>query len=304
MEKKNTDAAKKAEMAKKAAAAQKAAAAKKSSGNTKSAPAKKETPKKTDVEKTEVAVEETREEKPARQTTAERSESVKGLRVGAIVLWILALACEVGAFFVLNRMALNNFNLQLTDPMVLLFGGLIILDAILCVVAAQLWKKSNRIRPCLNNSAFVRTLWHQLGVIMAMVCLLPIGIIFLLKSKDMKNKKLRTILLVALALIFAGTTAASVDYKQPTPEEVQELQEAVGATDETTVYWTKWGKSYHMDENCQALRNSTTVTSGPLGGVDDEGNIVDMGGESAFENNRFDPCDFCAGGGDVEEPEA
>ena len=108
------------------------------------------------------------------------------------------------------------------------------------------------------------------------------------------NKRLRTILIVIMALLFAGTTALSVDYQQPSAEEVAELQQAA----EDEVYWTRWGKSYHFDENCQHIRNSVEENRyvGPLGGVEDDGSLMDMDGTSAFENKRFDPCNTCAGG--------
>lgn len=279
--------------AKAAQAAAKAAQAAKGGGTktTKSAPAaKKAAPAKKEAPA---------EEAPAKKETAAKpaasggKKSVGGLRAGAVVLWVLALAAEVGAFIMLSKMALNSFDVELTDPMVLLFIGFIVVDAILCIVAAQLWKKANRIKPSLNNSAFVRTLWHQLGVIMALVCLIPIGIVFVVKSKEM-NKRLRTILIVIMALLFAGTTALSVDYQQPSAEEVAELQQAA----EDEVYWTRWGKSYHFDENCQHIRNSVEEHRyvGPLGGVEDDGSLMDMDGTSAFENKRFDPCNTCAGG--------
>jgi hypothetical protein len=209
-----------------------APAAKKAAPATKAAPAKKEAPAKEEAP--------AKAETPAKKETAAKpaasggKKSVGGLRAGAVVLWVLALAAEVGAFIMLSKMALNSFEVELTDPMVLLFIGFIVVDAILCIVAAQLWKKANRIKPSLNNSAFVRTLWHQLGVIMALICLIPIGIVFVVKSKEM-NKRLRTILIVIMALLFAGTTALSVDYQQPSAEEVAQLQQAA----EDEVYWTR-----------------------------------------------------------------
>ena len=297
MEKKQTDAAK-AKAA--AAAAAKAKAAKSAAPKSaapkqtqRSAPAKQEVKKETEARAPEKAEAPSGSKKPARkEDNAEQASRVKGLRAGAIVLWVLAIACEVAAFWLLSKIALNINTITLNDPIMLLFIGAIVLDAVLCIIAAQLWKKANHIHPCLNNSAFVRTLVHQLGVIMALVCLLPIGIVFILKSKDM-NKKLRTILIVIMALLFAGTTAASVDYQQPTADEVAALQEAEGTSDDTIVWWTKYGKSFHLYEDCQTMRNPDNIVSGPMGGVDDAGNIVDMGGTSAFENNRFDLCDYC-----------
>ena len=47
-----------------------------------------------------------------------------------------------------------------------------------------------------------------------------------------------------------------------------------------TVYWTRFGKSYHLDPNCHTLMRSSKVYQGTI--------------EEAFEANRTDPCDFCA----------
>ena len=304
----------KAAAAKKAAAARKAAAEKKAAGAEKSAPEKKAAPKKQapkkeaptrEVEEAEEEVAEEPEEeapekaeKPAKKerlekpVTDEEKKSVKGLRIGAIVLWVLAFAAEVGAFFALRYAVLNNALNSWTNPEMLLLIGLIVLDAILCVIAAQLWKKSNRISPCLADSKLVRTLWHQLGVIMALVCLIPIGIILLLKTKNM-DKRMRTILLVAFALLFAGVTASTVDYKQPSEEEVQQLQEeavAANATDE--VYWTRYGKSYHFDRDCRYIAGKTMADEG--------GTLFNGSLDDAFAANRWDPCNACAGGAEAD----
>lgn len=229
------------------------------------------------------------EEKPAKKAkdeaddgeATEKGGSVKGLRIGAIILWVLALACEVGAFFALRYAVMNNALTFGTQEVWLLIGALV-LDAIFCIIAAQLWKKSNRIRPCLADSKLVRTLWHQLGVIMVLVCILPIGILLLLKS-DKMDKKTKTILIALVAALFVGSTAASVDFQQPSAEEVAALQEEAIAENAGTIYWTRYGKSYHFDPDCQSLRRSATLISGTL--------------DEAFEANRWDPCDFCANGG-------
>ena len=302
----------KAAAAKRAAAAKKAAEAKKAGGTTKSAPEKKAAPKKVapkkdappreaedadEDEATEEEPEEEVEDKPVKKkklekaVTDEERKSVKGLRTAAIILWVLAFAAEVGAFFALRYAVRNNALNSWTNPEMLLLIGMIVLDAVLCIIAAQLWKKSNRISPCLADSKLVRTLWHQMGVIMALVCLVPIGIILLLKTKNM-DKRMRTILLVAFALLFSAVTASSVDYKQPSEEEVQQLQEeAVAANAGGEVYWTRYGKSYHFDPDCQHIRGKVPADQG--------GTLFNGTLDDAFAANRWDPCDVCAGGADV-----
>ena len=305
-------AAEKKPAAKEAAPEKKAAAEKKPAAK-EAAPEKKTTAeKKVAAEKKPAAEAEEApkaEAKPAKKPAAEAApkapkaeakpaaasgQSVKGLRIAAIVMWVLALGAEVWAFIELHQLAVMSVLNEEADlaallayPQAKLFLLALVLDLILCIVAAQLWKKSNRIRPCLSNSALVRTLWHQLGVIMALICLIPLGIFLLLKTKNL-NPKVRTILLVAFAALLVGATTASVDYQQPSKEEVAQLQaeaeaEAAAAGIDM-VYWTKYGKSYHFDRNCRSLARSNPENIG-------EGSLDD-----AFDHNRWDPCNFCAGG--------
>ncbi len=240
-------------------------------------------------------------EEPAPKPAGDAS-SVKPLRIAAICLWVLALAAEVGAFIFLHKLVemgtlndeISNLSALLAYPQARWLLVMLAVDLILCIVAAQLWKKSNRIRPCLAKSALVRTLWHQLGVIMLLVCFIPIGIFLILKTKNL-NPKVRSILLGAFAALFIAATAVSVDYKQPSKEEVAQLQaeaeaEAAAAGIDL-VYWTKYGKSYHFDENCSALKRSNPENLA-TGSLDD-----------AFGANRWDPCDYCAGGKEAKAQE-
>lgn len=315
-----SDEAKK-EAAKRAAAA-KAAAGKKTA--TKEKTEKKTAPKKTapkkkaptreaeeDIEEVEEEIE---EEKPAKKrlekkVSSEERSTVKKLRTWAIILWVVAVLAEVAAFFAFGWAVRNNvsaaaypnaldrigafLNNAGVTPEILLTLLALVVDAAACIVAAQLWKKSNRISPCLADSALVRTLWHQLGVIMVLVCFVPIGIFLLLKSKGL-NKKSRTVLLAGALALFLGATASSVDYKQPSKEEVEQLQqEAIAANADAEVYWTRYGKSYHFDLECQSIKGKELV---------EDGGTLNMGSlDEAFEANRWDPCDFCAGGGEVIE---
>ena len=292
MEKKTVSDAAKAEAARRAAAAKKAAQSKGSV--TKSAPVKsapKKAPVKAEkVDEVEEAVEEAVDEAPA----SGGKGSVKGLRIGAIILWVLAIAAEVGAFFAFSY-AMRNQALTFADIEMQLLIGALVLDAIFCVIAAQLWKKANRIRPNLSDSKLVRTLWHQLGVIMVLICFLPIGI-FLLAKSDKLNKKTKTILIALLAALFLGAGAASVDYQQPSEAQVQQMQEEAQAEAVGEVYWTKFGKSYHFDRNCPFIKDKTPAAEG--------GTLFAGSLDDAFAANRWDPCDTCAGGAQAKLDEA
>lgn len=297
-----------------AAAKKKAAAAKKAAEEKKSARAKKEPAKKAPSrakvedeveEELEEEVETTGKKKMVKKISVAERKKVKGLRIGAIILWVLAIAAEVGAFFAfsfavrnnvsamefpnaLDRIGqfLNSYGLASKEMMLVILA--LVVDAICCITAAILWKKSNKISPCLASSKLVRTIWHQLGVIMVLVCFVPIGIFMLVKS-DKLDKKTRTALLAIFLALFVGATATSVDYKQPSEEEVAQLQqEAIDANAEGEVYWTRYGKSYHFEEECHTLARSNpdNLFTGSL--------------EDAFNSNRWDPCDYCSGGGEVE----
>jgi len=207
---------------------------------------------------------------------------------------VLALAAEVGAFFAFSY-AMRNQALTFADLEMQLLVGALVADAIFCIIAAQLWKKANHIRPNLSDSKLVRTLWHQLGVIMVLICFLPIGI-FLLAKSDKLNKKTKTILLALLAALFVGAGAASVDYHQPSEAQVQQLQQEAQAEAVGEVYWTKFGTSYHFDRNCPYIKDKTPASEG--------GTLFAGTLDDAFAANRWDPCDKCAGGAQAKLDEA
>ena len=200
--------------------------------------------------------------------------SSAGYRAGAIVLWILALACEFAAIMALTK----NFTIRFTQNgntnMLILLIGFIVLDFIFAVVAAQLWKKANRIKPMSEKNKFLFYLWNELGVIMACICFIPL-IILLLKSNKL-DKKTKTIVtaVAAAALLIAGVTSA--DYHPVSAEQKAEAETSI--TDD--VYWTTFGHKYHLDVDCQAIVNSNTVYEGTV--------------TEAIESGRTAICSFCA----------
>ncbi len=216
-------------------------------------------------------------EKKAAPAKQEVTGNSKSLRTVAIILWILAIGAEVGAIFLFNR-AIYNWMLY----------GTLILDAILVIVGAQLWKRANRIKPCASKSKFVKMLWDQMGVIVAFLAFIPFGILYILNAKDLP-KKTKNALAAVLIVLFAGTVGASIDYSPTSPEAVEEKAAAVeeqlaeeGLEYDGVVYWTTYGKSYHLDPNCFTLSRTKpeNLHSGTL--------------EEAFAAKRTDPCDFCA----------
>ncbi len=218
---------------------------------------------------------ETAEKKGRKIVQAEPTKgSSAGYRAGAVVLWILALACEFAAIMALTKNFTIRFTKNGNTNMLILLIGLIVLDFIFAVVAAQLWKKANRIKPMSEKNKFLFYLWSEMGVIMACICFIPL-IVLLLKSNKL-DKKTKTIVtsIAAAALLIAGV--ASADYHPVSAEQKAEAESSI--TDD--VYWTTFGHKYHLDVDCQAIVNSNTVYEGTV--------------TEAIESGRTAICSFCA----------
>lgn len=211
--------------------------------------------------------------------SAANKSSATTKRILSVILWIAALASEIGAILILN----GTWYLPEDKSMYFLIG-LVVADLILVVIGALLWKGANRLDPPSKKNKFTFYLWSQMGLIAAIICFLPL-IILLLKNKDMdaKTKKIVSIV-AAVALVIAALL--SVDFSPTSSEDLAAAQELAMEVGDGTAYWTQFGKSYHLDPNCHTLLNSSTIYSGTV--------------EEAFAANREDPCNFCALTEDVE----
>ena len=200
--------------------------------------------------------------------------STVGLRIGAIILWLVAIACEVLGIMA----AMQNFVIRFTRTgktnVIITLILFIVLDLIFAIVAAQLWKKANHINPPSKKNKFAFYLISELGVIMACICFIPL-IVILIKN-DKLDKKSKTIVTVIAAAALLITGFASADYNPISAEEKAEAEQVI--TDD--VYWTTFGHKYHLDLDCQAIVNSNTVYTGPV--------------TEAIESGRTAICKFCA----------
>lgn len=205
--------------------------------------------------------------------SAANKSSATTKRILSVIFWIAALASEIGAILILN----GTWYLPEDKSMYFLIG-LVVVDLILVVIGALLWKGANRLDPPSKKNKFTFYLWSQMGLIAAIICFLPL-IILLLKNKDMdaKTKKIVSIV-AAVALVIAALL--SVDFSPTSSEDLAAAQELAMEVGDGTAYWTQFGKSYHLDPNCHTLLNSSTIYSGTV--------------EEAFAANREDPCNFCA----------
>lgn len=131
--------------------------------------------------------------------TAANKKSATGKRIAAVILWVLALAAEVGAILMLN----GTWYIPEEQKMYWLIGALVI-DLILVIIGSQLWKKANRLDPASKQSSVKFFLWNNMGLIASVICFLPI-VILLLANKDLdgKTKKIVTVV-AAIALVLAS----------------------------------------------------------------------------------------------------
>ena len=202
--------------------------------------------------------------------------STVGLRIGACVMWLLAIACEVFAIMAAMKYFIPPFGMS---PLVFLIV-MIVLDMALAIGAAQLWKKANHIKPMSEKRGkFLFYLWNELGVIMACICFIPL-IILLLKNEKL-DKKTKTIAAIVAAVALLITGVASADFHPITAEQKEEAEQSIT----TDVYWTQFGHKYHLNADeetgCPHIRNSSTLYKGSV--------------TEAIESGRTAICSYCAG---------
>jgi len=238
-------------------------------------PKAKKAAKKTEekAEKEEKA--EPKKKRTAKQKNLEKAvelraegKSATGLRIGAVILWVVALVCEIFAIRMINLTE---------ETLAIVF---IVADAVTCIIGSLLWKRSNKIDPPSKKNKFTFFLKSQLGLIACLICFIPLGIL-LLKNQDLSPKSKKLIAIIA-AVCFLGTAGASIDYAPVSAEEVAHAEAMVAATGniDDDVYWTRWGKSYHV-EGCHTLNNTK------------EENLFSGTIAEAMAEKRTDPCDFC-----------
>lgn len=241
--------------------------------------------KKTTVKHTVVKAEGSASTNPTIKPAPE-SGNAMGLRIGAVVLWLVAIGLEILAVMILNGSVTMGF---LPLPTVAQIVIALVLDLVCVIIGAQLWKKSNRIDPASEKNKVKFWLWNNMGVIACVVAFVPFLILTLTnKNADAKLKKIATIVAI-VALLIGGI--ASYDFD---PVSAEQKEEAIAEYGDTMVYWTPFGKVYHTDLDCHAMNRTDVVTEGTVA--------------QAIEANRTRLCKYCesrdaernAEGGEVE----
>ena len=203
------------------------------------------------------------------QVAADRRQAAKGKRIAAIVFWVLGIVAEVFAIMLLSGYMYIDF----VTPMTALIA-LIVIDLVLVIIGSQFWKKANDMDPASKESKGKYFLQNQMGLIVAIIAFCPL-IIVLLSKKDL-DPKLKKVLTVVAVAALALASVFSIDFN---PTSAEELEAAEAALQGEQVYWTQFGKSYHLDPDCSSLTRSKNLWQGTI--------------DDAFAANRNDPCDFC-----------
>ncbi len=192
-----------------------------------------------------------------------------GFRIGAIALWVVALAFEVLAYLVLIGKINLTFMPSLWQIIVFL-----VLDLVCVIVGSQFWKKANHIKPASEKNKVTFWLWNNMGLIVCAVCFIPFVILALTnKEADKKTKVIATVVAV-IALLIGGV--ASYDFNPVSEEQQQAAMEAIS----DDVYWSPFGKVYHTHEDCSSLNQTDSLTYGTV--------------EQAIAEGRTRLCSFCA----------
>lgn len=201
-------------------------------------------------------------------TKEARHERATGKRIIAIVFWVLAIACEVVFFLTLNK------TIYIKDYQLYVQIGALVLDLIFVIIGSQFWKRANDVDPASDANSVKFFLQNQMGLIVSILAFVPI-VIVLLTNKDL-DKKTKQVLVPVAAVALVLASLLSIDWNPISEEEYQATAQALKGE---TVYYTQFGKSYHLDPDCRALKNSSVVYEGTI--------------EEALDAGRNDPCDFC-----------
>lgn len=210
----------------------------------------------------------------SRFVASDESKTKAGnLRIISIILWLMGIGCAIGAYLQLNNVPLNM-------TWLIVF---IVADLIFVVAGSQLWKKANRLDPASEKDKVRFFIQNQLGLIISVIAFLPLVIlIFTNKNIDKKQKSIVGTIAV-IALLIAGVSGA--DFNPPSVEQyTDQINEVKSLNDGVDfVYWTKFGKSYHLFQDCSYINSNRTTEIF-------EGSVV----QARELKNITDLCDRCS----------
>lgn len=192
-----------------------------------------------------------------------------GLRIGAVVLWLVAIGLEVLALLIFNGTINWTFMATMTQVIIAL-----VLDLVFVILGSQLWKKANHIKPASEKNKFLYWLWNNMGLIVCAIAFIPFVIVALTDKKADKKTKAIAVVVAIVAMLVGGLF--SYEWNPVSEEQKQAAMDVI--TDD--VYWSPYGKVYHTHDDCSSLNQSDQLTYGTV--------------EQAIAAGRTRLCSFCA----------
>ncbi|MBQ7714338.1 MAG: hypothetical protein IJT70_00540 [Clostridia bacterium] len=186
--------------------------------------------------------------KPAKKAAVEElpTGNATGLRIGAVILWIVAIGCEVLALLTVIGKLFKGVS---STMRIVIMIGFLVLDLVALIIGSQFWKKSNKIDPASEKNKVKFWLWNNLGVIVAAFAFIPFIILVLLnKDTDKKTKAIASVVAV-IALLIGGLT--SYDWNPISAEQLQAAKDNI----KEEVYAYKGRDIYHFTD-CNYIREN------------------------------------------------
>ena len=201
---------------------------------------------------------------------AQTKKNAAPYRIAAVILWILALTCEVFAI-IFFRCAIEWGVLYNEPGHTIAWISALVLDLIFLIIGSLLWKKGNHLDPAKKSQQIKFWCQNNLGVIVAALAFIPF-VIFALTDKN-ATKKSKTLAAIAAAVALIIGVLFGIDWN---PQSQEEMLENAGIN---TVYWTESGTVFHTHNDCQHLKNTDNLLTGSSA--------------TAIENGRTRLCKTC-----------
>ena len=180
--------------------------------------------------------------------TEESKSKATTFRIIAVVGWLIAIGCQVFAYFKLQEVPVSMAWMI----------GLIVVALIFAIIGNILWKKSNRLDPASEKNKVKFFIQNQLGLIISVLAFLPM-VILIFTNKNLSGKQKGILGSIAVAaLAAAGLTGT--DFNPPSVEQYTEQTQQVELLNDgvNSVYWTPSGKSYHLFQDCGYINGKRT----------------------------------------------
>lgn len=216
-------------------------------------------------------------------TAAKATGSATPKRIGAVILWILAIAFEVVAILMVGNKIIFNLNYHLWFII-----GAVVLDLICVVCGSLLWKSANLIDPASEKNKVKFWLWNNMGMLVAAAAFLPLIIITLTSKEADKKTKTAVGIIAFIALVIA--LLFGHDWNPISAEEKAAMEGTYSdsALPEGDVYITSTGTKFHLYEDCQHIKDRAKFSCKEAAGEEGK-NIVDI----AIEHGCTEVCKTC-----------